>query len=154
MSTRSRIAKQDASGKVTMIYCHSDGYLTGNGKLLLEHYQDEAKIDALLALGDISMLGSKLGAKHDFDLGMKFGRPGFPKYDSPEFKEFYDTVLAYARDRGEKDVAAATFPSRKAIPQDLFEEFFYLRKGGKWFYSDNGSFMRVKELTAERIAAR
>ena len=56
MSTRSIIAAT-TDGVTRSIYCHSDGYLEGVGATLLRSYTDGAKIDALLALGDISVLG-------------------------------------------------------------------------------------------------
>lgn len=57
MGTRSRIALQNSDGSISSIYCHWDGYLSNNGKLLLEHYTDESKVRSLLALGDLSSLG-------------------------------------------------------------------------------------------------
>ena len=56
MGTRSIIAKRDGDA-VRAIYCHWDGYPSGVGATLLEHYQDPEKIDRLLTLGDISGLG-------------------------------------------------------------------------------------------------
>ena len=37
MSTRSYIAKQIGDNQFHTIYCHSDGYLTHNGAMLLDH---------------------------------------------------------------------------------------------------------------------
>lgn len=131
-----------------MIYCHSDGYVLGVGQTLFNHYQDETKIDELLALGDISMLGEKIGEKHDFDSPFRGGL----QIGSLEYQEFYNTVLAYGRDRGEKGVDAITVRSLRAIPKDFYEEGFYLRRDGKWFFSYHGTFGRVRELTPAIIA--
>ena len=60
MSTRSRIGCTQCDGTIKSVYCHSDGYLDGVGKTLLESYCDPTKIDALIALGDLSSLGSDL----------------------------------------------------------------------------------------------
>lgn len=38
MSTRSLICKEQQDGTYYGIYCHSDGYLTYNGAMLLDHY--------------------------------------------------------------------------------------------------------------------
>ena len=57
MSTRSRIAIENQNGSVTSIYCHFDGYISGVGKLLKEYYTTQAKVEALIELGDISALG-------------------------------------------------------------------------------------------------
>lgn len=71
MATRSRIAIENQDGKVKSIYCHWDGYLSGVGKTLFNHY-DKEKLEKLIELGDISALE-----------------------DSLEY------TIAYARDRGE-----------------------------------------------------
>ena len=55
MATRSIIAKLDDKG-VQAIYCHSDGYLSNNGKILDQHYANEVKVDNLIAQGDCSSL--------------------------------------------------------------------------------------------------
>ena len=44
MATRSIIAKLDDKG-VQAIYCHNDGYLSNNGKILDQHYANEVKVD-------------------------------------------------------------------------------------------------------------
>ena len=58
MATRSMIGKLNADGKtVTAIYCHWDGYLEHNGRLLVENYPNATKADELMNVGDISSLG-------------------------------------------------------------------------------------------------
>lgn len=42
------------------IYCHSDGYPSGNGSILLHNYQNIKKIRQLINLGDLSSLGVSL----------------------------------------------------------------------------------------------
>ena len=60
MATRSTIAVKDADGSVRSIYCHWDGYPEGVGATLREHYTNTPKIEQLLGVGDISVLGSTL----------------------------------------------------------------------------------------------
>ena len=67
MATRSRIGILNDDGTVDSIYCHWDGYLSHNGKILFEHYTDPAVVQELIALGDISSLGIDIGEKHPFD---------------------------------------------------------------------------------------
>lgn len=57
MSTRSLIAIELPDGKVKSIYVHSDGYVEGNGKLLVEHYSTYDKAIKLFDYGDCSYLG-------------------------------------------------------------------------------------------------
>ena len=56
MGTRSTIALEYADGSVGQVYCHWDGYLSNNGKILLNSYQDPFKVRELLDNGDMSSL--------------------------------------------------------------------------------------------------
>jgi hypothetical protein len=56
MGTRSTIALEFADGTVEQVYCHWDGYLEHNGKILAEHYMNPFKVKQLLALGGFSSL--------------------------------------------------------------------------------------------------
>ena len=69
MATRSTIALEFADGTVQQIYCHWDGYLEHNGKILFNHYVDPYKTRDLIDMGDISSLcntteETKQGAYH------------------------------------------------------------------------------------------
>ena len=64
MATRSVISKIDkkvSNGEITAVYCHSDGYLNWNGKILNEHYTSGNKVDELLSNGGISILNENIG---------------------------------------------------------------------------------------------
>jgi hypothetical protein len=67
MATRSTIAIEYANGVVDQVYCHWDGYLSNNGRILLESYSDPLKLQQLIDLGDLSVLEADIGTKHDFD---------------------------------------------------------------------------------------
>jgi hypothetical protein len=56
MGTRSTIALEYADGTVGQIYCHWDGYLDHNGKILQNYYTDPFKVRELLDGGDMSSL--------------------------------------------------------------------------------------------------
>ncbi len=58
MATRCTINIQNEDGSVDGIYCHSDGYPEGVGKILLKHYNTEEKIRELIDLGNLSFLGT------------------------------------------------------------------------------------------------
>ena len=60
MGTRSTIALEYADGTVGQIYCHWDGYLSNNGKILYTHYQDPFKVRELMDGGDMSSLDSSV----------------------------------------------------------------------------------------------
>jgi len=56
MGTRSTIALEFADGTVEQVYCHWDGYLENNGRILSENYTDPFKVKELVALGGFSSL--------------------------------------------------------------------------------------------------
>ena len=124
MATRSIIAKLDEKG-VEAIYCHSDGYLEHTGKILDQHYQDEEKVDELLAQGDASIIDENIGEKIKFN----------------DFKSRITNkqCVFYARDRGEKpssrqpitledDIALLEFAEKACDAQ-----YVYLYAFGYWY---------------------
>jgi hypothetical protein len=108
MGTRSTIAIQNADGTVTGIYCHWDGYLSHNGRILAENYTTEAAVRELIALGDLSSLGETVGAKTDFS--------------NPADGQ----CVAYGRDRGETGVEARVFNSHADLIENAGQEYDYL----------------------------
>jgi len=110
MGTRSTIAIQNTDGTVTGIYCHWDGYTSHNGAILAENYTTEDTVRELIALGDLSSLGEKIGDKVDFD----------------DYKSHNGQCVAYGRDRGERGVEAATHDSWTALLEDFGQEYDYL----------------------------
>ncbi len=127
MSTRSFIAKQIGADTYRTIYCHSDGYLTYNGALLLDRYNSEDMVDKLLALGDISYLGLEL-------------EPDPSKPHSYNFDERQAGVtLAYGRDRGEKNIDARNMSLKKLDDPYNWTEYVYIySKEGVWKYFEAG----------------
>jgi len=126
MATRSMIGKlNEDKSTVTAIYCHWDGYLEHNGQLLTENYTDTNKIDQLLALGDLSVLGEDIGEKHDFN--MTVGK----------------SCTAYGRDREEEGVEAETYSIEEYNYRDVGGRrgvsYVYLFDGKEWLYQDYGS---------------
>lgn len=60
MATRSTIALQYADGTVGQVYCHWDGYLDNNGKILQDAYTDPFTVRELLDRGDMSTLSEDI----------------------------------------------------------------------------------------------
>lgn len=123
MGTRSYIvAKHSRDNLFHCIYCHWDGYPDGVGKCLVNHYQDQAKIDALMDLGDISSL--------DAD---PFTPPDGHTFDSPA--DGY--VIAYRRDRGENiedHPPADSLEKAIELCNTGGEEYHYAFIEGVWMY--------------------
>lgn len=107
MGTRSRIGILEPDGSVTSIYTHWDGYPSHHGPILRDNYATEENVRALIALGDLSVLGEDVGEKHDFD-------------HAPE-----GTCTAYGRDRGETDVGCRKSASVKEF-LGIAEAYNYL----------------------------
>lgn len=114
MATRSHIGKKLEDGSVKYIYCHWDGYPSHNGAILKKHYTDETKVDALLELGALSVLGNEIGEQQDFDRR---------ETHNPNW------CLAYGRDRGETDIKAKTAPS---IQDMIWQAYHYVWDNGTW----------------------
>ena len=124
MATRSTIALEFADGTVQQVYCHWDGYLDNNGKLLQENYTDAFKLRELMDLGDLSSLGERIGTQHAFD------------------KAAEGECTFYKRDRGETGTEAkkfANFEDYKANHQ--YEEYEYILRNvdgtATWFVADH-----------------
>ena len=58
MATRSTIALEFADGTVGQVYCHFDGYLSNNGRILEQHYSDPFKLRDIMDRGSMSQLGN------------------------------------------------------------------------------------------------
>ena len=136
MGTRSRIGVMHGD-KCKSVYCHWDGYLSHNGKILQEHY-DSAKANHLVALGNLSTLGKEIGEKHAFSQ--------FELTDPAEIeahKKLTETQCTfYTRDRGE--TAPYKFFADVKTALDYYDgswcEYFYLfrydadQQAGKWYF--------------------
>lgn len=133
MGTRSDIIVHMADGRWGRIYCHWDGYLEHNGKILFDHYTDQKHAESLIALGDLSVLGPSIGRKHPFDKP----RYGTPAHELHE-KRYAGMCTAYGRDHGEKDVAARFADTLAAAwPEtDTWTEFTYVWDDGRWWVGD------------------
>ena len=129
MGTRSSIAIKTEDG-IKAIYCHWDGYVDHNGKILKEFYNTTDKVNELIALGDLSSLRQEIGDKQNFDA--KFT-------DEPELPMSENWCMAYGRDRGEKDTEAQTFETIAEWVEAEAErwcEYFYLFDGQDWIVSN------------------
>ena len=136
MGTRSTIALEYADGTVEQVYCHWDGYLAYNGKMLQDYYSNPFILRDLIDLGDISSLKPTIGTKHDFS---HFGTA----LDQKAYDALYgDMTTFYGRDRGETGTSAKKFKDfadYKARHQ--YEEYEYILRavGGEavWFVADH-----------------
>lgn len=138
MATRSTIAIEHRDGTVSQIYCHWNGYPSNNGRILLESYSDRERLEQLMDLGDLSVLGADLGHKQNFDAPMK------------------GWCLAYGRDRNEANCQARPFDDIEHFWRDgQTEEYNYVFRNGRWFTWDRDydtGAVYVELFTKETIA--
>lgn len=130
MATRSYIGIKNSDESITFVYCHFDGYPSHHGPILLGHYNTEERVRALLAGGDMSVLGER------------YNQPAGHSYNTP----VDGCTIYYGRDRGEGNTAPST---EALIPRD---ERAYLftpdgAGGGAWTYANGSAAWRA--LTPE-----
>lgn len=118
MGTRSTIAIQNTDGTVTGIYCHWDGYISHNGRILKEHYDTEERVRALLALGHLSSLRPELGEEHPFHTYHLKEEEKDPRWDN--------WCMSYGRDRGEEGQEAQTFANWREFRNERGQQYNYL----------------------------
>lgn len=106
MATRSTIGIQNEDNSIDLIYCHWDGYYSGVGKTLKEHYNTEEKVRQLIDRGNLSSLGKTI-----------------------------DESSFYSRDKIETREKAKKVNSKDQYKQ-LHEEFNYLWINDKWLCSE------------------
>ena len=137
MATRSTIALEFADGTIGQVYCHWDGYLAHNGKMLKEYYSNPFILRDLIDLGSLSSLRPQIGTKHPFSMFEA-------NMTQDEYANLYrDMCSFYERDRGERSADATYFKDYEHFLVDgQEEEYDYILRNvnGKptWFVSDHG----------------
>ena len=148
MGTRSTIALEFADKSVEQVYCHWDGYLEHNGKILAEHYSNPFVLRDLIDLGDISSLKSTIGTKHAFShFELRAEEVAGYKLLTENMTTFY------GRDRGETGADKKKFLDfQDFMVRFQHEEYAYiLRKDGNWYVKqhDNEFELLVPALAKE-----
>jgi hypothetical protein len=143
MATRSTISIENTDGSVTKIYCHWDGYLDHNGRILHESYSTEDRVRELIALGDLSSLGREIGEKHPFHNPHVRGSREYLDHE----KMVGDWCTAYGRDRDETNIGPENFVNIREM--DL-EEFNYHFRNSKWHLYMGKN--KLIELTPDMVA--
>ena len=159
MATRSTIALEFADGTVQQVYCHWDGYLDHNGKILIQHYKDPFKLRDLIDLGDVSSLGKVIGNQRPFS---KFEIDNEdPEREAKlaliEKAEAEGWCNFYGRDRGETGVEAKKFKDFEDYKANhQYEEYEYiLRTDGNWYVCKyNGSYELLSAAIEAEAAER
>jgi hypothetical protein len=130
MSTRSIIGVMHGDN-CKAVYCHFDGYLSHNGRILQEHY-DSPKANNLIALGNISSLAPNIGEKHPFE-------PTHDMHPKLWERKYGNMTTFYGRDREEEGQEFKTYTSKESLVEhfnNVWAEFCYIMKDGVWYMFD------------------
>jgi hypothetical protein len=123
MATRSTIAIQLENGTIKQVYCHWDGYLENNGKILMKYYNNAEIIKELISKGSISSLGKDINPIKDL----------IHEFNSPQ----KDVCVFYSRDRNEELYIDSFENFEEYSKNGNFEEFNYIFKDNEWYYFEN-----------------
>jgi len=154
MATRSTIALEFADGTIGQVYCHWDGYLSNNGNILQEYYDNPFILRDLIDLGSLSSLRPTIGTKH------AFSQLELPAEEVAGYKLLTENMCTfYGRDRGESGCEAKYFKDYEHFLIDgQEEEYDYILRNvngvATWFVSDHGGdFMLLTEAFAKEAEA-
>ena len=120
MGTPCSVASVAIDGSVHIIYGHWDGYPSGVGKMLVQHYNTQEMVDRLLSLGNFSSLDASIDC------------PDGHSFDTPV--DGYTTF--YGRDRGETGQQADEFSTYKQAVDRCGQGHDYFFDGTQWHYND------------------
>lgn len=111
MGTPSMIGVMNADGSVTATYCHYDGYLEGNGRTLVNHYNSPGRAGAVATAGYFSSLGENLYESIE---------TAVHKNEKPVVYDSVKIYMKYGYNRAGAD-------------------YLYLFDGEAWFYASRGN---------------
>jgi len=154
MATRSAIGIKHGD-VIKAIYCHFDGYLGYTGYALHTYYQSSPKVNKLISMGNMSMLGADIGEAQTTDAhwtelhGQKYLKDNVAIQCS-----FY----CRDRDEPEADTTWGTFHSDAEFVDyysDSGVEFYYLYDHGVWYVrSYSCEFQPLHEALARILSDR
>jgi hypothetical protein len=122
MATRSSITAKISDGTFKSIYCHFDGYVDGVGKTLIDNYNTQEKVDALVLHGDMSSISESCEKPvgHSYETPV----PGYNVY--------------YGRDRGDKNTEARSGTTAAEALGVNEQEYDYFWDGAQWAVQRHG----------------
>ncbi|MBD5091850.1 MAG: hypothetical protein HDT36_00485 [Clostridiales bacterium] len=142
MITRSYICIEQEDGMLKGIYCHYDGYLEYNGKILATHYTNREKVEKLISLGNLFSLQKNIAPDpklpHSFD------------YD----KRQKDVCIFYGRDRGYKGTNAH-YVTYEMVKNSWSKYMYVFRLNNEWYYTktyhDKPNWQPVKQSLEKKL---
>ena len=137
MSTNSTIAVLNPNGTVSQIYCHYDGYVSYNGQMLVDHYNNQELAEKLVFFGNLSSLFENIEPDLESEQIHNFSLP------QKNVNVYYD------RDRGEDDQGPEIFRSLELFKSDMANQGYnYFWDGNEWLVieEDSKEWQKVSSL--------
>lgn len=136
------VGVEQENGTILVIYNHFDGYVEGVGSTLQESYNSLERANALVAMGDASLIGATLEASpavSDFGFSFQF-EDEFRKLPKVEQSLYVNDhysgqySLFYGRDRGETGTEATLYRNfAQWKSSENFDNYNYLFHDGEWW---------------------
>ena len=147
MGTRSRIGIEMPDHTVVSVYCHWDGYVEHNGRILVQHYQNREDVQELIDGGSMSSLRTR-GQWNSKALRDEKGEWICDAAGHPMYENDRDPQPLYHSERGEEI----------SIEHTSFDEFVSGNLGGEeyaylfdlndnWKAYQTGLFSAAKRVT-------
>lgn len=125
MGARSYICIEQENHTYLGVYCHNDGYLDYNGKILYNHYTKREKVEELIKQGDMSSLGENIEPDYSKEHNFIHRQKG--------------VCVFYHRDRKEENTMARMVRLEDINNPNSWIEFCYIYTlDNKWIYFECG----------------
>lgn len=121
MGTRSRIGIEMPDHTVVSVYCHWDGYVEHNGKILVQHYLDRDDVQELIDGGSMSSLRTRGTWNHESPL----------RDDEGEYIHDAAGYLMYENDRDPQPLYHSERGDGEEPSHTSFDEFISGNLGGE-----------------------
>lgn len=121
MGTRSRIGIELPDHTVVSVYCHWDGYVEHNGRILVEHYLNREDVEELIDGGGISSLRTRSNWNHSSPL----------RDENGEYIHDDKGNLMYENDREPQPLYYTERGEELNISHTSFDEFVSGNLGGE-----------------------
>lgn len=139
MATSASITAKLSDGRWASIYVHYDGYYSHTGAILTATYATQERVDMLMALGNLSMVGPYLGC------------PDGHTFENP----VRHYCIAYHRDRNEElQLSISDDPMMACRNGPGKQQYNYVWNGERWlagisFNLEDSSVLPIGQLAFE-----
>lgn len=129
MTTHANIAILKTNGDIQSIYCHFDGYPQYVGQILHNHYNNQERVEQLIALGNLEALGPKIETS---ELEIKYKHWNTDEYFALD-KEERERLWTDAKKHVRRINLNCEPIERKALNHLCLEEYIYIFTPKGWY---------------------